>query len=95
MKQQNIETYGVVTQELGNAMFAVQLDNIAESRILATISGKIRQFRINIRVGDKVKLEMSPYDLTKGRIVLRIQNKPNQQQSATNNSNKKKKKKKK
>lgn len=95
MKQQNIETYGVVTQELGNAMFAVQLDNIAESRILATISGKIRQFRINIRVGDKVKLEMSPYDLTKGRIVLRIQNKPNQQQSATNNSNNNKKRKKK
>lgn len=94
MKQQNIETYGVVTQELGNAMFAVQLDNIAESRILATISGKIRQFRINIRVGDKVKLEMSPYDLTKGRIVLRIQNKPNQQ-SATNNSNNNKKRKKK
>ena len=76
-------------------MFAVQLDNIAESRILATISGKIRQFRINIRVGDKVKLEMSPYDLTKGRIVLRIQNKPNQQQSATNNSNNNKKRKKK
>ena len=94
MKQQNIETYGVVTQELGNAMFAVQLDNISESRILATISGKIRQFRINIRVGDKVKLEMSPYDLTKGRIVLRIQNKPNQQ-SETNNSNNNKKRKKK
>lgn len=94
MKQQNIETYGVVTQELGNAMFAVQLDNISESRILATISGKIRQFRINIRVGDRVKLEMSPYDLTKGRIVLRIQNKPNQQ-SETNNSNNNKKRKKK
>lgn len=72
MKQQNIEVTGTVEQELGNSMFKVSLDKIEDSTILCTISGKIRQNKIRINAGDKVKVEMSPYDLTKGRIVTRL-----------------------
>ena len=60
---------GVVTETLPNAMFRVKLDNGHE--ILAIISGKMRMNYIKILVGDKVTIEMSPYDLTKGRIVYR------------------------
>ncbi len=72
MKQQNIEVTGTVEQELGNSMFKVSLDKMEDSSILCTISGKIRQNKIRIIAGDKVKVEMSPYDLTKGRIVTRL-----------------------
>jgi translation initiation factor IF-1 len=70
-KQQNLEVTGVVTQELGNSLFKVVLD-MNGSEVLCTISGKIRMHYIRILVGDKVKLEVSPYDLTRGRIVRRL-----------------------
>jgi translation initiation factor IF-1 len=69
-KQLPITTKGVVTQTLGNAMFRVTLENGHE--ITAHVSGKIRMNSINILTGDNVILEMSPYDLTKGRIVTRL-----------------------
>ena len=70
MKQQNIEVEGKVTQELGNSLFRVILDNGCE--LICTISGKIRMNYIRIMTGDRVKIEMSPYDLKKGRIVRRF-----------------------
>ena len=70
MKQQAIEQEGVVTEALANAMFRVELDN--GLNILCHISGKIRQNFIKILPGDRVKVEMSPYDLTKGRISYRF-----------------------
>ena len=69
-KQSSIEQFGIVNENLSNSMFKVELDNGIE--ILCHISGKIRINNIRIMPGDKVKLEMSPYDLTKGRIVLRL-----------------------
>jgi translation initiation factor IF-1 len=60
---------GVITDTLPNAMFRVKLDNGHE--ILAVISGKMRMHYIKILVGDKVTVEMSPYDLSKGRITYR------------------------
>ena len=69
-KQTNIEMSGQVTEELGNSMFRVALDDI-DASIICTISGKIRKNYIRILAGDKVKIEVSPYDLTKGRIVTR------------------------
>ena len=60
---------GVITDTLPNAMFRVRLDNGQE--LLAVISGKMRMNYIKILVGDKVTVEMSPYDLTKGRIIYR------------------------
>jgi translation initiation factor IF-1 len=64
-----IETEGVVIESLPNTMFRVELPN--KHVILAHISGKLRMHYIRILPGDKVKIEMSPYDLTKGRIVWR------------------------
>ena len=64
-----IELEGTVTEKLPNAMFRVRLENGHE--ILATISGKLRMNYIRILPGDRVTLEMSPYDLTKGRIIWR------------------------
>lgn len=69
-KQNSIEQFGIVNENLSNSMFKVELDNGIE--ILCHISGKIRINNIRIMPGDKVKVEMSPYDLTKGRIVLRL-----------------------
>ncbi|MDD3739435.1 MAG: translation initiation factor IF-1 [Lentimicrobiaceae bacterium] len=68
-KQMVIEQDGVVVESLGNAMFRVELEN--EHVITAHISGKMRMHYIKILVGDKVKVEMSPYDLSKGRITFR------------------------
>ena len=68
-KQDVIEVEGTILEALPNAMFQVQLVN--GHTILAHISGKIRMNFIKILPGDKVKVEMSPYDLTKGRIVFR------------------------
>lgn len=70
MKQENIELEGTVQEDLGNTTFRVALDNI-ENTILCTISGKIRKNFVRILVGDRVKLEVSPYDLTRGRITFR------------------------
>ena len=68
-KQDVIELEGTVLEALPNAMFKVELENGHE--ILAHISGKMRMHYIKILPGDKVKVEMSPYDLTKGRISFR------------------------
>ena len=65
-----IEVEGVVIDALPNAMFKVQLENGHE--VLAHVSGKLRMNYIRIVPGDKVKLEMSPYDLSKGRITWRV-----------------------
>jgi translation initiation factor IF-1 len=68
-KQKSIEQDGTVIESLGNAMFRVELEN--GHVIIAHISGKMRMHYIKILPGDRVKLEMSPYDLTKGRIIFR------------------------
>lgn len=68
-KEDVIEVEGTVKEPLPNAMFKVQLDNGHE--VLAHISGKMRMHFIRILPGDKVKLEISPYDLSRGRIVYR------------------------
>jgi translation initiation factor IF-1 len=68
-KQASIEQDGTIIEALSNAMFRVELEN--GHVIIAHISGKMRMHYIKILPGDKVKLEMSPYDLTKGRIVYR------------------------
>ena len=68
-KQSSIELDGVVIEALGNAMFRVQLEN--GHVIIATISGKMRLHYIKILPGDKVQVEVSPYDLTRGRITFR------------------------
>lgn len=68
-KKDVIEVEGRVTDKLPNAMFQVELEN--GHKILAHISGKLRMHYIKILPGDKVTIEMSPYDLTKGRIIWR------------------------
>lgn len=68
-KQSSIELDGIVIEALGNAMFRVQLEN--GHIITAHIAGKMRLNYIKILPGDKVQVEMSPYDLTKGRITFR------------------------
>lgn len=68
-----IEVIGTVLEPLPNAMFRVELEN--GHVILAHISGKMRMHYIKILPGDQVKVEMTPYDLTKGRITLRIDEK--------------------
>ena len=68
-KQENIELDGIITQALSNAMFRVELNN--GHVVTAHISGKMRMHYIKLLPGDKVKLEMSPYDLTKARITFR------------------------
>lgn len=68
-KEELLEFKGVVTEILPNAMFRVQLENGHE--ILAHAAGKMRKFRIRVLQGDSVLVEMTPYDLTKGRITFR------------------------
>jgi translation initiation factor IF-1 len=68
-KQSFIEQDGTITESLSNAMFRVELEN--GHVLTAHISGKMRMHYIKILPGDRVKLEMSPYDLTKGRITFR------------------------
>ena len=68
-KQESIQLDGTVLESLGNAMFSVELENGHE--ITAHISGKMRMHYIRILPGDKVRVEMSPYDLSKGRIAIR------------------------
>ena len=69
-KEELIEFTGVVTEVLPNAMFRVTLDN--DHEIVAHSAGKVRKNRIRILVGDKVQVEMTPYDLSKGRITYRF-----------------------
>jgi translation initiation factor IF-1 len=68
-KEEAIEVEGIVLEPLPNAMFRVELDN--GHKILAHISGKMRMHFIKILSGDKVKVQLSPYDLTRGRITYR------------------------
>jgi len=69
-KKETIEVEGVVTESLPNAMFRVDLPN--QHRVLAHISGKIRLHYIKILPGDRVLVELSPYDLKRGRITYRF-----------------------
>lgn len=69
-KEEAIEVEGKVVEPLPNAMFRVELEN--GHRILAHISGKMRMHYIKILPGDKVTVELSPYDLTRGRITYRV-----------------------
>ena len=71
-KSDVIEVEGVVTESYPNAMFEVELPN--GHKILAHVSGKMRMNYIRIYPGDKVKIELSPYDLTRGRITWRSKN---------------------
>jgi translation initiation factor IF-1 len=69
-KEEGMKMNGVVTEVLGNAMFRVKIDN-SEYLVTAYIGGKLRKHDIKVIAGDKVVMEMSPYDLTKGRIMYR------------------------
>jgi translation initiation factor IF-1 len=68
-KEDSIEVMGVVIEKLPDGKFSVQLDQ--ERMVLAHLAGKLRQNRIRVLAGDRVTLELSPYDLTKGRITYR------------------------
>jgi translation initiation factor IF-1 len=68
-KEEAIELEGKVIKALPNARFDVELDN--GHKVIAHLSGKMRRYYIRIVTGDRVKIELSPYDLTKGRIVYR------------------------
>jgi translation initiation factor IF-1 len=68
-KEEAIEVIGTVLETLPNAMFRVELEN--GHKVLAHISGKMRMHYIKILPGDKVKIELSPYDLGRGRIIFR------------------------
>lgn len=69
-KEEAIEVQGIIQENLPNAMFRVKLEN--GQQILAYVSGKMRMHFIKILPGDKVTVELSPYDLTKGRITYRF-----------------------
>ena len=69
-KEDAIEVEGKVLEPLPNAMFRVELDN--GHKVLAHVSGKMRMHYIRILPGDRVKVELSPYDLTRGRITFRV-----------------------
>ena len=69
-KEDLLELDGTIKELLPNATFRVELDNGHE--VLAHTSGKMRKFRIRVLAGDRVTIEMSPYDLTKGRIIFRF-----------------------
>jgi translation initiation factor IF-1 len=63
---------GIVLEALMGGMFKIELDNVVENKeILGTLSGKLRKFKIRIMPGDRVKVEFSPHDLTRGRISFR------------------------
>ncbi len=68
-KEEAIEVEGIVVEPLPNAMFRVKLEN--DHVVLAHISGKMRKYYIRILPGDRVTVELSPYDLTRGRITYR------------------------
>ena len=68
-KEQSVELEGIVSDVLPSTTFRVALDN--GHSVLATLAGNMRRFRIRVLVGDRVKVEVSPYDLTRGRITFR------------------------
>lgn len=76
-KQEPIKMTGTVTEALPNTMFRVMLDMNQDMIVLCTLCGKMQRNHIRVMAGDRVELEMSPYDLTRGRITLRIRNSNN------------------
>ena len=68
--KQKVEVEGTVVEALPNTQFRVRLDN--DHKVLAYISGRMRKYYIRILLGDRVRVELSPYDLTRGRIVYRF-----------------------
>ncbi|MFP3982828.1 MAG: translation initiation factor IF-1 [Desulfurivibrionaceae bacterium] len=74
-KEESIEVEGTIIEPLPNAMFRVELDN--GHKVLAHISGKMRMHFIKILPGDRVTVQLSPYDLTRGRVTYRSKNKRN------------------
>ena len=74
MKEESIEIEGNIQTVLPGTMFRVELDN--KHLVLATISGKMRKRWVRLTVGDRVKMEMSPYDMDKARIIWRLQDQP-------------------
>jgi translation initiation factor IF-1 len=68
-KEDVIEMEGVIDEALSNGMFRIKLDNGHE--VLGHLAGRMRRFRIKVLLGDKVKVELSPYDLSRGRITFR------------------------
>jgi len=70
-KEDCIEVQGVVVEKFPSGLFSVKLDQDQERTVLAHLAGKLRRNRIRVLAGDRVTLELSPYDLTKGRIVYR------------------------
>jgi translation initiation factor IF-1 len=70
-KEDIIEVTGVVTEVLPNAFFKVKIDNMEDKEIICYLSGKMRKFTIKVILGDQVEVELTPYDLTKGRITRR------------------------
>jgi translation initiation factor IF-1 len=77
-KEEKLEVEGVVVEALPNTQFMVELDN--GHKVLAYLSGKMRRYYIRILLGDRVRVEMTPYDLNRGRITYRYR-----RQHATNN----------
>ncbi|MBL0690477.1 MAG: translation initiation factor IF-1 [Alphaproteobacteria bacterium] len=78
-KEGMLQATGIVVKKLPNTMFRIELEGeegISGHEVLASISGKLRKFRIHIAIGDRVDLEMTPYDLSRGRIISREKNKP-------------------
>ena len=69
-KEDSIEVQGKVTQSLANTQFRVKLDNGHE--VLGHLAGKMRRYRIRVLPGDRVRVELSPYDLDRGRITFRM-----------------------
>jgi translation initiation factor IF-1 len=72
MAEETIVMEGKIVDTLPNAMFRVELEN--GHNVLAYLSGKMRKYYIRVLLGDKVRVEMSPYDLTRGRIIYRYRN---------------------
>lgn len=72
MAEETVTLEGKIVDTLPNAMFRVELEN--GHTVLAYLSGKMRKYYIRVLLGDKVKVEMSPYDLTRGRITYRYRN---------------------
>jgi len=69
-KEDKIEVEGIIVEALPSTQFTVELDN--KHKVLAYLSGKMRKYYIRILLGDRVKVELSPYDLTRGRITYRF-----------------------
>jgi translation initiation factor IF-1 len=69
-KEEKIELEGEVTEALRGRMFRIQLDNGHE--VLGYLAGRLKRYRIRVMLGDRVRIEVSPYDLTRGRIVYRL-----------------------